>query len=73
MRLRTIATALFLAGGFSALAASAGAQSPESASVDPALEAFITRVRAVDNHTHVLRTTTRFRSRRCFPFHFRRG
>jgi uncharacterized protein len=54
MRLRTIATALFLAGGFSALAASAGAQSPESASVDPALEAFITKVRAVDNHTHVL-------------------
>jgi hypothetical protein len=49
MRPHAIATALLLVCGFPALA---GAQATES-SADPALTAFIAKIRAVDNHTHV--------------------
>jgi hypothetical protein len=49
MKPRPIAIAVLLACGFPL---PAGAQAPES-SADPALTAFIAKIRAVDNHTHV--------------------
>ena len=58
MKPNTIATALLLLCGFPAMV---GAQATRGAatmtsnqgSVDPALDAFIAKIRAVDNHTHV--------------------
>jgi uncharacterized protein len=58
MRPLTVATALLLTGGIPATVSAQSAQgatttTSSQSSVDPALGAFIAKIRAVDNHTHV--------------------
>ena len=58
MRLHGIATALLLVCGFLATiypqsAQGGAATTSRESPVDPALDTFISKIRAVDNHTHV--------------------
>jgi predicted TIM-barrel fold metal-dependent hydrolase len=57
MRPRAIATTLVLVCGIAVMVGAQATQTSDRSPVDPALDAFIAKIRAVDNHTHANTTS----------------